>query len=125
MAMAMPEFFVRKSGRVPGGDDLDPIAVGVGNKVNAHCGVFKADAAHLPVVPVGRLVIIRPQGQVEFTLAQVILLGVIPQPGQFQAKIRLSVAQKDDDEAAVLRLFPADRLQAQGILVKLQGFFQI
>ena len=62
----------------------------------------------------------------EFALPQVILLGMVPQPCQFQAEVRLSIPQVDDDEAAVGRRLPLPhRLQAQGLLVERKRFVQI
>ena len=98
----------------------------VTDEVDAHGGILKADAAHLLVLFVGGLKILRPQGQVEFALAQVVLLGMVPQPGQLQTEVRLAVAQIDDDKAAVSGFLPRPhRLQAQGLLVKRQGLVQI
>ena len=45
---------------------------------------------------VGRLIVLCPEGQMEFALPQVILLGMVPQPCQFQAEVRLSIPQVDD-----------------------------
>ena len=73
----------------------------------------------------GRLKILRPQGQMELALAQIVLLGMIPQPGQLQPEVRLAVTQKLDEEASILRLFPAHRLQSQSLLVERQGFVQV
>ena len=61
----------------------------------------------------------------ELALSQVVLLGMIPQPGQLQAEIRLAVAQIDNGKPAVGRILPAHRLQIQGILVEFQGLVQI
>ena len=52
------------------GHDLDPIAVGIGNEVDAHSGVLKADAAHLLMLLMQLLVLVGVEGQVELTLAQ-------------------------------------------------------
>ena len=102
-----------------GGNDLDPVAIRIGDKINPHGRIFKADTAHLLMLFMGSLIVIGPQCQMELALAQIILLGMIPQPCQFQAEIRFSVSQIDDDKAAVRRLFAlSPRLQAQGILVK-------
>ena len=95
-------------------NDLDPVPVRVADEVDAHGGVLEADAAHFLVLGVGGLVVSGLQGQVELALPQIVLLGVVPQPGQLQAEIRLSVSQEDEDKAAVLRLFPADWGEAQG-----------
>ena len=77
------------------------------------------------VLGVGRFVVRGLQGQVELALAQVVLLGMIPQPGELQAEGGFPVPQENDDEAAVLRLLAADRLQAQGLLVEGQGAVQV
>ena len=75
---------------------------------------------------VGGLKVLRPQGQMELTLAQIVLLGMVPQPGQLQPEIRFFVSQVDDDKAAVGGLFPlANRLQSQSLLVKRQRLVQV
>ena len=90
----------------PGGDDLDPVPVRVRDEVDAHGGVLKADAAHGRMLGVGGVVVLRPQGQVELALPQVVFLRMVPQPGELQAEVRLAVPQVDDDEAAVGRRLP-------------------
>ena len=67
-----------------GGNDLQPVAIGVIDKVDAHGGVFKADAAHFLMQGVGGFKVLGLEGQMEFQFAQVILLGMTLQPGQFQ-----------------------------------------
>ena len=63
--------------------------------------------------------LVRPESQVELTLAQIVLLGVVPQPGQLQTEVCLPVPQVDDDEAAVVRDFSLpDRFQVQSLLVE-------
>ena len=46
-----------------GGDDFEPVAVGVGDEVDAHFGVFEADAAHLFVERVGTFVVVDFEGE--------------------------------------------------------------
>ena len=68
------------------GHDLQPVAVRVLNEVDAHGGIFVADAAHGLMLGFGGVKVGHGEGQVEFPLAQVIGLGMIPQPGQLQTE---------------------------------------
>ncbi|CAN4023730.1 DUF6487 domain-containing protein, partial [Dysosmobacter welbionis] len=74
-----------------GGDDLDPVSVGICHKIDPHGRILKADAAHGGMLGVGRLIVLCPEGQMEFALPQVILLGMVPQPCQLQAEVRFSI----------------------------------
>ena len=76
--------------------------------------------------PLGLRDIIGPQRQMELALAQIVGLGVIAEPGQLQAEIRLSVAQIDKEEAPVLRrLSLSHGSEVQSVLIKLKRLFQI
>ena len=48
-----------------GGHDLDPVAVRIGDKIDAHGGILKADAAHGLMVAVNRLIVVHVERQVE------------------------------------------------------------
>ena len=49
-------------GSVAGGEDFDPVAVGVFDEVDAHVGVFEADAAHGGVFGVEGIVVFGAEG---------------------------------------------------------------
>ena len=87
------------------GDHFQPVAVRVGDEVNTHGRIFVANAAHFLVELVGGIKVVGAKCQMELTLAQIIGLGMILQPGQLQLKAALGIAQVDDNKAvAVLRL---------------------
>ena len=69
--------------------------------------------------------ILHRQSQVEFALAQIVFLRMIPEPGQLQLKLRFPVPQKREDEAAVRRFLSADRLQPQRVMIKSDRPLQI
>lgn len=87
---------------LPVGDDLDPVAVGVLDEIDAHSRVFKADAAHLPVLGVPDVEFVGDEGQVKLPLTQIIGLRAVLQPGQLQLKAGDPVPQIDQPEGAVL-----------------------
>ena len=74
---------------------------------------------------VGGFIVIGCKGQVEFALAQVILLGMIPQGGQLQAEVGFAVTEKDNGEAAVGGFLAANLVEVQGLGVELQRSVQI
>ena len=55
-----------------GRDYFQPIVIRIADEVNAHCFVFKADAAHFFVFGMGSVVIVYFERQVEFVVAQVV-----------------------------------------------------
>ena len=67
--------------------NLQPVAIRVFNEIDAHGFIFKANAAHLLMLFVRFFKIIRLKCQMEFTLSQVVSLGVVFQPGKLQLKI--------------------------------------
>ena len=67
-----------------GGDDLQPVAVGVFDEVNSHICIFKADTAHLPVLRKSGVKIIYRKCKVDLVVAQLIGAVHVPQPGQLQ-----------------------------------------
>ena len=107
------------------GHDLDPIAIGIGDEVDPHGRVFKADAAHVLVLLVQLLVLIGVEGQVELALAQVVGLLAVPQPGQLQLKLGETVPQVHQTEGAVLGVLHPHRLQTQGLFIEVQALVQI
>ena len=69
--------------KLPLRQNLKPVAVRIFDEVDAHRLIFKADAAHLLVLFVRRVKIVRPKCEVEFALAEVIRLRMILQPSEF------------------------------------------
>ena len=47
------------------GNDFQPVAVRIGDKIDAHCRIFKADAVHFLVLCVCGIEIIHAEGKVE------------------------------------------------------------
>ena len=98
-----------------GRHDLHPVAVRVLDKVDAHGRVLKADAAHLLVQGVRRLVVVGHKAQMALVLAQVVgLVRVVAQPGELQAPVVVLVLEEDELEALVLGLVDAGDGQAEG-----------
>ena len=56
---------------------------------------------HLLMVLVGAVKIIHMECQVEFALSQIICFLPVPQPGQLQLKIGLSISQVHQLEGAI------------------------
>ena len=61
-------------------DDLQPIAVRVCDKIDAHLRILKDDAAHLLMQGMRSGVIIRLECQMELFLSDVVLLGMVSKP---------------------------------------------
>ena len=61
----------------------------------------------------------------ELTLAQVVGLLAVPQPGQLQLKLGEAVPQVHQTEGAVLGILHPHRLQAQGLFIEVQALVQI
>lgn len=80
-------------------DDFQPVPIRVGDEIDTHSGIFKADAAHFFMQTVGSFEVVRAEGQMELALTQIIGLGVVFQPGQFQFKIALVIAHIDNNKA--------------------------
>ena len=59
----------------------------------------------------------------ELALAQVVLLGMLLQPGQLQLKVAFLVSHVDQDEAVAV--FPSDLVKAQSLLIEGNGLFQV
>lgn len=57
--------------------NLDPVAVGIRDKVDSHSGILKTDAAHLLMLLMDCLVIIGMESQMELTLSQIVRLCAI------------------------------------------------
>ena len=74
---------------------------------------------------VGGFVIVHPERQVEFVVAEVIRFLAVAQPGQFELVRAGAVFEVDDDERTVLRIDAPDLLQVERIGVEFKAFFEI
>ena len=101
-----------------GGEDFDPIAVGVFDEVDAHVGVFEADAAHGGVFGVEGGVVLGAEGEVELLVAEVVGFGAVAEPGELEEEVALAVGEVDDLEGAVLGVDVAALLEAEGLFVE-------
>ena len=110
---------------IANGNDFQPIAIRVGDEIDAHRFVFIADAAHFLMQRVCRIKIFCTESQMEFALTKVIALGMIAQPGQFQFEIRGVVAQESDDERAISCRLAAHFVQAERLSVECDGGIKI
>ena len=64
---------------------LNPVTVGVADEVEVHVGVFVAHATHLLVKGTCGLVVAgHTHADVKLAFAEVVRLGMVAQPGQFQ-----------------------------------------
>ena len=104
-------------------DDFQPVSIRVGDEIDTHSGIFKANAAHLLMQTVGSFEVIRAEGQMELALAQIIGLGMILQPSQFQLKIALVIAHINDDEAVTV--LAALFVKAQCFLIESQRLIKV
>ena len=82
--------------------DFQPVAIGVGDKVNAHGRVFVADAAHFLMELVGGIEVFGFKGQMEFAFTQIIALRMVFQPGQLQLEAALFIAHVNEDKAVAV-----------------------
>ena len=65
--------------------------------------------------------ILRHKGEVKFLLAEVIGLRAVAQPCQFKLKIRDSVAEVYEPEAAVGGCLFTNRLQSEGLVIEFKA----
>lgn len=75
------------------GNDFQPVAVRVGDKIDAHCRIFKADAVHFLVLCVCGIEIIHAEGQVELVVTEVVRLVPVAQPRQLEQMRRYAIGQ--------------------------------
>ena len=87
-----------------GGDDLQPISVRVGDKVDAHCGVLKTDAPHLFMLVVRCCEIVCAEGEMELIVPQIICMVPVTEPGQLKLVRRNAIPKVNNDKAAVIRV---------------------
>lgn len=104
--------------------DLDPVAVGVGDEVEVHGEVFVADAAHGLMMRVGGVEVVRPHGEVEFVFAEVVRLFAVFQPRELELVRRAAaVAEVDEREA---RQLEAVRLgEAERFFLEREALFEV
>ena len=72
------------------------------DEVEAHCGIFVANALHL-LVKTARFVVIPCHAETEMTLvlSEFVRGGMVAQPGKFQHEGRLPVSQINQRKGAV------------------------
>ena len=63
-------------------DDFKPIIIGIVDEIDAHFGIFKADAAHFLVLCVCSIEIRSLKSKMEFIFAKVVGLLAVAQPSQ-------------------------------------------
>ena len=102
---------------------LKPVSIWIYNEIDSHCFIFEANAAHLFVLLVRRLVILRLECQVEFAFTQIIWLWMILKPGKFQLKITYIVAQIHDDK--IIGSLSSHFVQIKGLVVKFNRSLQV
>ena len=107
------------------GENLKPVSVGICDKIDAHCRIFEADTAHLLVQPVRGFVVVRTERKMEFTLAEVIGLGMIAQPCELQLEPAVRRCKIDEDEGAVGCGFAAYFPEAERFVVECDGGVEI
>ena len=102
-----------------------PVSIGISNEIDAHCRILIADTAHCFMFFICRIIIVRVERQMEFTIAQIIWPLHILQPCQLQKKISFFASHVDNDKRTVLCFLPAHFPEPQGFLIKCHGFLQI
>ena len=104
-----------------GGEDFDPVAVGVFDEVDAHVGILEADAPHGGVLGVEGIVVLGTEGEVELLVAEVVGFGAVAEPGEFELEIALMVGEVDNLEGAVFGVDVAALLEAEGLITLKEG----
>jgi hypothetical protein len=107
------------------GDDLNPVAVRIIDKVDNHILILITDAAHFFMQGMGACEIVDFESKMEFIITQIIKLLSISEPGQFELMKSLTVTEKDDNETAVRRFMPSHFDQLQRFSVEGNAFFQM
>ena len=62
--------------------DFNPVAIWIGDEVNAHSLVFVADYVLLLVLLMELFVLVRYKGQMKFAFAKVVWLSAVAEPGE-------------------------------------------
>ena len=107
------------------GNDLKPVAVRVGDEIDAQCRIFKADAVHFLVLCVRGLEIIHAEGKVKLVITEVVRLVPVAQPRQLEQMRRYAVGQVYNNEAAVRCVDAAGFGQTESLLIKRKRTVQI
>ena len=81
-------------------------------EVDAHVGVFEADATHGGVFGVEGIVVFGAEGEVELFIAEVVGFGAVAEPGELELEIALMVGEVDNLEGAILGIDVAALLEA-------------
>ena len=71
------------------------------------------------------VVIVHPQGQMVFQLAQIVGLGPVPQPGQLQLKARFTVAQVHQFKGTVVGVLFPNGMKVKGVGVEPEAPLQV
>lgn len=98
---------------------FDEIYKLIPNKIDSHFWIFKENDTHFFMFFIGFFILVRHKSKMKFLISQVIFLHPVPQPGQFQCKITITVAKINKNKTSVFRFFSSDFVQSQGFLVKL------
>ena len=77
------------------GEDLDPLAVGIGDEVQAHAGVLSDDAAHLLVEFMEGVEVVHGEGDMGVLAAVVVGLHLPAVPGELDLEGRLVVCGRE------------------------------
>ena len=107
------------------GNDFQPVAVRVGDKIDAHCRIFEADAVHFLVLCVCGIEIICAEGQVELVVTEVVRLVPVAQPRQLEQMRRYAIGQVYNNKAAVRCVDAAGFGQTESLLIKRKRAVQI
>ena len=107
------------------GEDFNPLAVGVGDEVQAHAGVLPDDTALLLVKLVEGVEIVHGEGDVGVLAAVVIRLHLPAVPGELDLEGRLIVRHEGVGPGAVLGAHFAHHLHAERLLIELDGCFLV
>ena len=105
-------------GSVTGGEDFDPVAVGIFDEVDAHVGVLEADTAHGGVFGVEGIVVLGTEGEVELLVAKVVGFGAVAEPGELKLEVALMVGEVDNLEGTVFGIDVAALLEAEGLFIE-------
>ena len=108
-----------------GGEDFDPVAIGVFDEVDAHVGILEADAPHGGVLGVEGIVVLGAEGEVEFLVAEVVGFGAVAEPGEFELEIALMVGEVDNLEGAVFGVDVAALLEAEGLFIEGKALVEV
>ncbi len=105
--------------------NFEPVSVGIGYEIKTHFCVLITYAAHFAVVAVSLFIIVNLEAEMKFTLAKVVFLRMIPQPGEFKAEIGKIVSHKYNFKRAVIGAFAACYLETKCILIEFYGFIEV